>query len=526
MKKSILLSLSVAVIALSYFVISCQHHIPCDELNFHISTTHTDATWNQQDGSITATATGGNGFEFSINSGSFGTSGVFNNLGAGTYIVKAKNSSGCEDQDTVIIGGGTNPCSGAAITLTETHTDPTTGQSNGSIIITANPTGTYTYSINSGSFQSSNTFTGLATGVYNIIAQNSTGCTSAPIQVNLGSVNPCAGVNIVVTTTFVSPTTGQSNGSITANATPADTYTYSINGGVYQSGNVFSNLAAGSYTISAKNSNGCTGSTTINLTANNPCSGVTINLTTTPTNPTNGANGSISASASGGLAPYTYSISGGAYSSNSTFSALSSGSYTISAKDANGCTGTAVTVSLACPPIIVTGTPASSKPNCPNNTIAVAASNGVSPYTYSKDGTNFQTSANIFPLAGGTYTITAKDSKGCTGSSTVTVSAPATVHFSTDVKPTINTYCGRSNVSCHSHADSWTTYSDIVGSSTGDAWSSNLLTFIRRVRGTSTTTNCVYSTGNHDMPPTSSTTWTTFIQGVFTNWVNQGYPNN
>jgi hypothetical protein len=412
------------------------------------------------------------------------------------------------------------------ITLTETHVNPTTGQSNGSITVTTTPTGTYTYSLNGGSFQTSNTFSNLAAGSYSIVAKNQNGCTSAPMAVVLGSVDPCLGVTITVTTTSIAPTIGQSNGSITATASPSGTYTYSINGVNFQASNIFNTLAAGTYTITAKNTNGCIGSTQVTLVGTNPCTGVTINVTNTPSNPTNGANGSITASASGGTSPYTYSLSGGAYSSTSTFSALSSGAYTVTAQDANGCSSTATAVSLACPPVSASGTPTSSRANCANNSIVCAGANGVAPYTYSINGTTFQSTTTFTPLAGGTYTITVKDTKGCSATGSVTINAPATVHFATDVKPTINTTCGRANISCHNHNNSWTTYADIVGTSSGTTWTSNLMTFIGRARGTSTSTLCVYATGQHNMPPTNTSAWTTFIQGVFTDWVNQGYPNN
>lgn len=526
MKKKLILLSFLVLTALSYSIISCQHQIRCEDVNFQISTTHTNTSLNQPDGTITATATGGSGFEFSLDNGAFQSSGNFANLAAGTYVVHGRNAVGCSDQDTVVISSAADPCAGVLITLTETHITPTSGQSNGSITVTASPSGNYTYSINASPYQPSNIFNNLAAGTYIINAKNANGCTSTPLSVTLGSIDPCFGVTITVTTVTVNPTTGQSNGSITVTATPAGAYTYSINSAAFQSSNVFSGLAAGNYNITAKNINGCTGSTQATLAGTNPCTGVTINVTNTPSNPTNGANGSITASASGGVSPYTYSLNGGAYGSTSTFSALSSGAYTITAKDANGCSSNATAVSLACPPVSATGTPTSSRANCANNSIVCSGANGVSPYTYSINGTTFQTSTTFTPLAGGNYNITVKDSKGCSATSAVTINAPATVHFATDVKPTINTYCGRANIGCHNHNNSWTTYSDIVGSSSGSTWTSNLLTFIGRVRGTNTSSLCVYAAGQHDMPPTNSSAWTTFIQGVFTNWVNQGYPNN
>jgi len=499
---------------------------PCSGINITLSETHTSPFTGQNNGSITVTPNPAGNYTYSINGGAFQTSNTFTNLGAGVYSIVAKNLTGCTSNPLSVTLNAVDPCAGLTITLTETHVNPTSGQSNGSITVTTTPTGTYTYSLNGGSFQTSNTFSNLAAGNYSIVAKNQNGCTSAPKAVVLGSVDPCAGVTITVTTTSIAPTIGQSNGSITSTASPSGTYTYSINGVNFQASNVFSGLTAGTYTITAKNTNGCLGSTQVTLVGTNPCTGVTINVTNTPSNPTNGANGSITASATGGTSPYTYSLNGGAYGSASTFSALSSGAYTITAKDANGCSSNATAVSLACPPVSTTGTPTSSSANCANNSIVCAGANGVAPYTYSINGTTFQTSTTFTPLAGGVFTITVKDAKGCSATRSVTINAPATVHFATDVKPIINTTCGRANVSCHNHSNSWTTYADIVGTSSGTNWNSNLLTFIGRVRGTNTSTLCVYATGNHDMPPTNSSAWTTFIQGVFTDWVNQGYPNN
>ena len=539
MRKNAVLMLLVAFSALSYFIISCQHDIPvatqtCEQLHFTVSATPTDVTDNQPNGTITASATGGNGFTYSINSDSSNSTGYFDSLTPGTYTVSASNSQGCTDTAIVTVGGTItiDPCAGVNITVTTTPVNPTTGQSNGSITATASPAGTYTYSLDGGStFLPSGVFNNLAAGTYTIVAKNGNGCTSPSYPVTIVSTNPCTGVNITVTTTPVNPTGSSNNGSITVTASPAGTYTYSIDGGSYQSSNIFNNLAAGNHTIVVKNNNGCTSNpVTVTLTSSNPCAGVTISVNTTPTNPTNGANGSISVSASGGTSPYTYSLNGGTYGSSSTFSSLSSGSYTVSAKDANGCAvSTPSQVSLACPPIVVSATPRSPNTNCTNGSIVVSATGGVSPYTYSNNGGTFVSSTTFSALGASAYAITAKDSKGCTGTSNVNVAAATTVHFSTDVKPTINSYCGRSNISCHNHSNSWTTYSDIVGTSTGTTWSSNLLTFIRQVRGTTGTTGTcpvTYSSGAHNMPPSNSAAWTTFIQGVFTNWVNQGYPNN
>jgi hypothetical protein len=236
----------------------------------------------------------------------------------------------------------TDPCVGLTISINTTQSAPTTGQSNGSITVTATPSGTYTYSINNGAYQSSNVFNNLAAGTYTIKAKNADGCTSTSTSVTLSATNPCNGVNITLSTTQTEPTTGQSNGSITVTASPNGSYTYSLNNGAYQSSNIFNNLAAGSYNVKAKNTDGCvSNASTITLTGTDPCSG--INIVLTPTTSFAGVcptvnNGSITLSASGSTG-FTYSKDGGAtYQPSNVFSNLAAGNYPVVVKDVNGCT--------------------------------------------------------------------------------------------------------------------------------------------------------------------------------------------
>lgn len=161
--------------------------------------------------------------------------------------------------------------------------------------------------------------------------------------------NPCSGVSITVSAQLQQPGPGQANGTITVSASPSGTYTYSKDGTNFQSSGVFSNLGAGSYTFTAKNSSGCTGTTTVTLTESNPCPGVNIIINTTQVNITPcinpSANGSITVSASGSTG-FTYNLNGGAYQTGNQFTGLPAGSYVVGVKDANGCTNSR-TVSLA-----------------------------------------------------------------------------------------------------------------------------------------------------------------------------------
>jgi hypothetical protein len=275
-----------------------------------------------------------------LNNGTFQTSGTFTGLSTGTYTVTAKNSNGCTGVIQVVLGS-TNPCAGVTVTVSTTLVNPVLGQSNGSITATAAGGTGFTYSLNNGTFQTSGTFSGLAAGTYNITAKSSNGCIGVK-QITLVATDPCAGITVTVATTQVNPSLGQSNGSITATASGGSGFTYSLNNGTFQTSGTFSGLAAGTYTITAKNSNSCLGSTQVTLTAVNPCTNLNITITTAIVNYTpcqTPASGVITVTASGSSG-FTYNLNGGAYQASNIFSNLTAGNYTAGVKDVNGCTKT------------------------------------------------------------------------------------------------------------------------------------------------------------------------------------------
>ena len=398
-------------------------HDPCQGVTITVTTTKVDASPGQSNGSITATASGGSGFTYSLNGGAFQANNIFTNLPAGTYNITAQSISGC--LGTTQIQVGTNdPCAGVNVVVTETHINPVLNQSNRSITASATGGTGFTYSINGSAFQASGTFSNLAAGTYTITAKTSAGCISTK-QITLSGVDPCAGVTIVVTTTHVNPTTGQSNGSITATATGSTGFTYSLNAGAFQASGVFNNLATGNYVVTAKNSNGCTGTTTVALGSTNPCAGVTITVTATHVNPFLGqSNGSITATASGGTG-FTYSLNSGAYQASGTFNNLAAGTYSITAHTPAGCIGTTQVALVATDPcaginIVVTTTQVNPTSGQSNGSITATAT-GSTGFTYNLNGGTYQASGMFNNLAAGTYTITAKNPNGCTGTKQVTL---------------------------------------------------------------------------------------------------------
>lgn len=97
-----------------------------------------------------------------------------------TYYIGAKN---CYDSTSFA-------CLGVNINLTLNKTNPTLGQSNGSIVVAASPGTGFVYSLNNGPYQTNGTFNGLSAGVYSVVAKSTDTCygyLSTTLSVDSGS---------------------------------------------------------------------------------------------------------------------------------------------------------------------------------------------------------------------------------------------------------------------------------------------------------------------------------------------------
>src|SRR5439155_14334134 len=131
-----------------------------------------------------------------------------------------------------------------------------------------------------------------------------------------------------------------STGSVTvAGSGGTGPYTYAIDGTTFGASGTFSSLAAGSYTIMVKDANGCT--TTQPVTITQPAAALSSSISS-QTNVAcfGGSTGSVIVAGAGGTSPYTFSKDGVNFGASGTFSNLAAGSYTVTVKDANGCTTT------------------------------------------------------------------------------------------------------------------------------------------------------------------------------------------
>jgi hypothetical protein len=141
----------------------------------------------------------------------------------------------------------------------------------------------------------------------------------------------------------------------------------------------------------------------------------------TPTSTTCGQNNGGFTITSPVGAGITYSINGGAPTSQTTFSGLSAGFYSILAIGTGGCTSSgSVTVgsSTSLGPVVANGTPTTCGLNNGSITITSPVGAGI---TYSLNGGTPQTGTTFSNLAAGTYSILAHSTAGCTSSGSATV---------------------------------------------------------------------------------------------------------
>ncbi|MBV4359029.1 T9SS type B sorting domain-containing protein [Pinibacter aurantiacus] len=296
----------------------------------------------------------------------------------------------------------------------------------------SNGTAPYEYSIDGINYQTSNVFSNLWSGNYNVSVRDANGVITSLVAT---VYDHCP----VVTAVSTGETCALNDGTIVATGQKGTApYLFSIDGVHFQSANTFTGLNSGTYTVMIKDANGFTGSTSTTV------KGLCLSLTTTVQNTTCGLNnGSISVNAIGGSGLYQYSLDGMVFQSANIFKNLPVGSYKITVTDGNGKKGiTSVVVSANTPPKITAVNIKAASCQLNDGELSVVTSGGTIPLTYSIDGTTFNSSSNFTGLTGSrNYLVTLKDADGCTQSqaASITIDCPSVTTASK------NETCGSKN---------------------------------------------------------------------------------
>ncbi|MVM28626.1 gliding motility-associated C-terminal domain-containing protein [Spirosoma sp. HMF4905] len=298
-----------------------------------------------------------------------------------------------------------------------TSTNTGCDKANGSIEVVASGSTGWQYSLNGGAFQSTPIFSSLSPGSYTVVAKDAAGCQAAQ-SVSI-TTDTAPSISSLKSTP---PHCETANGEVTVVATGGKApLTYSIDYGVsFQSSPLFTKLAGGTYTLRARDANGCETNSAISLPAFKPM--VILSTATVPTS-CGQANGQANLTTSGGTSPVQYSINSTVFQTNTIFTGLKAGNYTLVARDNEGCTVTqSVSVASSSGPQLVDMSITGAACGQQNGAILITSTRAVGLDEYSLDGQLFQSSTTFTSLSGGAYTLTIRDDKNCVITQPVRVS--------------------------------------------------------------------------------------------------------
>ncbi len=386
------------------------------------SSTIIDESCNGSNGSIVLNPVGGIGtINYSLNSGTTQTVSTFANLQAGSYNTVMQDANSCIYTSNLILINQPSPV------YDSTHfNNPTCdGINDGSIEVFANGNGlAVSYSIDGGvSYQNSNLFSSLGSGTYSIYISNANNCVVVGI---VDSLVPPFPINII--SNFTDNICADScNGIVDLSLSNGGVgaLSFSIDGGAtFASNAIFNNLCSDIYSIQVSDANNCFASLSDSITQPSALS-----LTIQSTDPScfGLSDGNATLNPSGGTSSSNYNISwmNGVPSAVSYYNNLSSGTYSFSVIDDNGCTLDSL-LNITDPVAITIDTVLVSPENCAGDCLGSVEINSPFAVGYSVQGS--QTYYSLLPffdsLCSGTFTLIVENSFGCQDSTIINIISP------------------------------------------------------------------------------------------------------
>lgn len=406
------------------------------------------ADCNADNGSFEIQVNEGGNYEFSVNGGPWTTDPVFSNLAPGEYNIRIRNTSNdCIDRRLQVTIEENQTITG----VNATSTPASCTANDGTITVTANSSGTITYTLydadgNEITNNTSGLFTGLADGDYSVeLNDGSSGCTFGPQNVTVSEDNDIGDITDFSTTNSDcnSPT---GSISITVNAT-SGVVSYTLNSTQTNATGDFANIASGQHIVTVESNDGCTKDFEIFVPENNTINILSIVLTQPSTYCE--TDGAISILAEGVNPQFSLS-EGGPFQAGTavgentefTFENLNGGVYTIYIQDDEGCQkSTTATLNGGFSLNEITSTAATCGES--NGVIHVDASG--TNLQYRLDDGDYQDSPTFENVTPGSHTITVLIENDCEVSRTHIVDNVGNVSLDdVVVTPTI---CGEANAS-------------------------------------------------------------------------------
>jgi hypothetical protein len=203
-------------------------------------------------------------------------------------------------------------------------------------------------------------------------------------------------------------------------------YQYNLNGGLYGASNMFAGLAAATYIVGVQDANGCTD--TLHVTLSEPGILQLSLISSQDADCFGQLSGNIVVAAASGTAPYQYSLNPPSFQGSGTFEGLGAGTYTVTARDENGCLDN-LTQTIFEPSELTIETNSTPVACFGESTgeIEIIASGGTTAYEYSiNEGVSFfANGGNFNGIGNGNYIAVVRDANGCTASEGVIISQPS-----------------------------------------------------------------------------------------------------
>jgi gliding motility-associated-like protein len=397
------------------------------------------------DGTAAVSVTGGTGsYSYLWSSSPADTLSTVSGLSANiSYTVTVTDSLGCTDTDNITLS---QPAAAlASLISSQINVDCFSNASGTVTVSTTGGTTPYQFTLDSanGPWQSDSTFAGLTAGSYTVYVRDTNGCsTNVPVTIS----QPTAPLASSILTQTQVDCFGNASGSVTVSTsggTPAYQFSITSAAGPWQSDSTFSGLVDSSYTVFVLDALGCT--TQVGVTITEPAAPLSSMISAqTNVNCFSSSTGAVTVSTSGGTTPYQFSLvsATGPWQSDSSFTSLPQGSYTVYVRDTNGC-ATQVSVTITEPPTAVDVSVSSHiDVSCfggANGQAVAVGSGGTGTLTYTWNTVPPQVNDTATGLSAGSYQVIATDALGCSDSVSVTLSEPAqtvtaTITSSTDVR--------------------------------------------------------------------------------------------
>jgi len=392
-----------------------------------LSTNETQPTCNA-DGSVILTATGGwGGYSYALTypDGSTvvtNTTGSFAGLSqTGLYNAIVTDVNGCTEPTSFTLNAAVAP-------VLELVPNAVCYEAINGLTITANVLsggdGNFEYRINGGVFTTNNVFSGLAPGTYTVDVQDGNNCTdsqSITINPELTLTANAPNISACTTDTDILITAAGGDGSYVY-AVVADGV--GVTSTDFNASNTVTVTGTGDYDVYVRDNSGnasfCEAQFDITIAQD---IALALNVTNTPIRCNGNAEATLSVVASGGVAPYLYSINGGPFQAFSDFVNLIAGNYTVRIQDNTGCEESIIHT-ITEPFDLTASVGVSRDATCDPNGAEVRVTNiigGTPPYEVSFDGGSSFGAATTAILPEGTYTIIVQDANFCPFPLSVTV---------------------------------------------------------------------------------------------------------